>query len=294
MAQTKVGFIGTGIMGAPMARNLLKAGFAVTAYNRTKSKAEKLVADGATLADSVAAAVEGADVVITIVSDSPDVEEVYLGAGGVCGAIGEDSLAIDMSTISPMVSQRVAAVVEEKGALFLDAPVSGGEGGAINGALSIMVGGPDIAVERARPLFEAMGKTIVHCGPNGAGQVTKLCNQTVCVLNILAAAEAITLAEKAGLDVDRMLEAVSAGAANSWMIQNLAPLMAKKDYRPGFMIDLQQKDLRLVTEAAREHKVSLPGASLVHQLFAANQAAGEGQEGTQALVKTLRRLAGLS
>ena len=294
MAQTKVGFIGTGIMGAPMARNLLKAGFAVTAYNRTKSKAEKLVADGATLADSVAAAVEGADVVITIVSDSPDVEEVYLGAGGVCGAIGEDSLAIDMSTISPMVSQRVAAVVEEKGALFLDAPVSGGEGGAINGALSIMVGGPDIAVERARPLFEAMGKTIVHCGPNGAGQVTKLCNQTVCVLNILAAAEAITLAEKAGLDVDRMLEAVSAGAANSWMIQNLAPLMAKKDYRPGFMIDLQQKDLRLVAEAAREHKVSLPGASLVHQLFAANQAAGEGQEGTQALVKTLRRLAGLS
>ena len=294
MAQTKVGFIGTGIMGAPMARNLLKAGFAVTAYNRTKSKAEKLVADGATLADSVAAAAEGADVVITIVSDSPDVEEVYLGASGVCGAIGEGSLAIDMSTISPMVAQRVAAVVEDKGALFLDAPVSGGEGGAINGALSIMVGGPDNAVERARPLFEAMGKTIVHCGPNGAGQVTKLCNQTVCVLNILAAAEAVTLAEKAGLDVDRMLEAVSAGAANSWMIQNLAPLMAKKDYRPGFMIDLQQKDLRLVTEVAREHKVSLPGASLVHQLFTANQAAGEGQEGTQSLVKTLRRLSAIS
>ena len=294
MAQTKIGFIGTGIMGAPMARNLLKAGFAVTAYNRTKSKAEKLVADGATLADSVAAAAEGADVVITIVSDSPDVEEVYLGASGVCGAIREGSLAIDMSTISPMVAQQVAAVVEDKGASFLDAPVSGGEGGAINGALSIMVGGPDKAVERARPLFEAMGKTIVHCGPNGAGQVTKLCNQTVCVLNILAAAEAVTLAEKAGLDVDRMLEAVSAGAANSWMIQNLAPLMAKKDYRPGFMIDLQQKDLRLVTEAAREHKVSLPGASLVHQLFAANQAAGEGQEGTQSLVKTLRRLAAIS
>lgn len=294
MAQMKVGFIGTGIMGAPMARNLLKAGFTVTAYNRTKSKAEKLVADGATVADSIAAAAEGADVVITIVSDSPDVEEVYLGAGGVCGAIGKGRLAIDMSTISPMVAQRVAAVVEDKGAMFLDAPVSGGEGGAINGALSIMVGGPDNAVERARPLFEAMGKTIVHCGPNGAGQVTKLCNQTVCVLNILAAAEAITLAEKAGLDVDRMLEAVSAGAANSWMIQNLAPLMAKKDYRPGFMIDLQQKDLRLVTEAAREHKVSLPGASLVHQLFAANQAAGEGQEGTQSLVKTLRRLAGIS
>lgn len=165
--------------------------------------------------------------------------------------------------------------------------------GAVNATLSIMVGGPEDAFKRAEPVFHAMGKTIVHCGPNGMGQQTKLCNQVICVLNILAAAEAITLARKAGLDLDKMMQAVTAGAAKSWMLENLGPKMAVGNYDPGFFIDLQQKDLRLVAETARELNVSLPGAALVHQLFAANQAAGEGREGTQALVKTLERLAGL-
>jgi 3-hydroxyisobutyrate dehydrogenase len=290
MAKMHVGFVGTGIMGAPMARNLLKAGFTVTAQNRTRAKAEALEADGATVVDTPAAAAEGADAVITIVSDSPDVEAVYLGDDGICSTIGRGKLTIDMSTISPMVAREVAKAVEAKGASFLDAPVSGGEGGAIGGTLSIMIGGPTEAVERARPLFEAMGKNIVHIGENGAGQLTKLCNQTAAVLTILGAAEAVALAEKSGLDVGKMLEAIGAGAAGSWMISNLAPLMAKKDYRPGFMIDLQQKDLRLVMETARAFKLSMPGASLVHQLYASNQAAGEGAEGTQSMIKTLRRL----
>jgi len=199
-----------------------------------------------------------------------------------------------MSTIAPATARKVAGRVEGANAAFLDAPVSGGDVGARNGTLSIMAGGPAPAFDRAEAVLRAMGKTIVHCGPNGMGQQTKLCNQVICVLNILAAAEAVALARKAGLDLDRMLQAVSAGAANSWMLQNLGPKMAGGDYAPGFMIDLQQKDLRLVHESARELSVPLPGMALVHQLFAANQAVGEGKEGTQAIVKTIERLAGLA
>jgi len=293
MSDKRIAFIGTGIMGAPMARNLLRAGFAVTAHNRTRSKAEALEADGATVVDSPAQAAGQADVVISCLPDSPDVEAVWLGPNGVVESLRADALGIDMSTVAPAAARRVAQAVEGHGAAFLDAPVSGGDVGAVNGTLSIMAGGSDSAFERARPAFEAMGKTIVRCGPNGMGQQTKLCNQVICVLNILAAAEAIALGKKAGLNLERMLEAVCAGAAGSWMLQNLGPKMASGDTAPGFMIDLQQKDLRLVHETARELKVSLPGTSLVHQLFAANQAAGEGREGTQALVKTLERLAGL-
>ena len=293
MSDERIAFIGTGIMGAPMARNLLRAGFAVVAHNRTRSKAEALQADGATVVDSPAQAAGQADVVISCLPDSPDVEAVWLGANGVVENLRPNTLGIDMSTVAPATARRVADALEQRDAAFLDAPVSGGDVGAVNGTLSIMAGGPAAAFERARPAFEAMGKTIVHCGPNGMGQQTKLCNQVICVLNILAAAEAIALGKKAGLDLERMLEAVSAGAAGSWMLQNLGPKMASGDTAPGFMIDLQQKDLRLVHETARELNVSLPGTSLVHQLFAANQAAGEGREGTQALIKTLERLAGL-
>ncbi len=294
MDDKRIAFIGTGIMGDPMARNLLRAGHAVVAHNRTRAKAEALQADGATVADSPAQAVEQADVVISCLPDSPDVEQVWLGPNGVVEALRPDMLGIDMSTIAPATAREVAGRVEGASAVFLDAPVSGGDVGARNGTLSIMVGGPAWAFERAGPVLEAMGKTIVHCGPNGMGQQTKLCNQVICVLNILAAAEAVALARKAGLDLDRMLQAVSAGAANSWMLQNLGPKMAGGDYAPGFMIDLQQKDLRLVHESARELNVPLPGTALVHQLFAANQAAGEGREGTQAIVKTIERLAGLA
>ncbi len=280
-------------MGAPMARNLLKAGYTVVAHNRTRAKAEALEPDGATVAESPSQAAEQAEVVISCLPDSPDVEEVWLGEGGVAASARSGMLGIDMSTIAPATARKVAEAMERQGASFLDAPISGGDVGAINGTLSIMAGGPKDAFQRAEPIFQAMGKTIVHCGPSGMGQQTKLCNQVICVLNILAAAEAVTLARKAGLDLDRMLEAVTAGAAASWMLENLGPKMAVGNFDPGFFVDLQQKDLRLVQESARELKVPLPGTTIVHQLFAANQAKGEGHEGTQALVKTLERLAGL-
>jgi 3-hydroxyisobutyrate dehydrogenase len=243
--------------------------------------------------DTPAAAAGQADVVISCLPDSPDVETVWLGERGVVDALRGGSLGIDMSTISPATAREVARATESRGAIFLDAPISGGDVGAKNATLSIMVGGPEAGFERAQPIFQAMGKTIVHCGPNGMGQQTKLCNQVICVLNILAAAEAITFARKAGLDLDRMFEAVTAGAASSWMLQNLGPKMAKGNFAPGFYIDLQQKDLRLVQETARELGLPLFGTALVHQLFSANQAAGEGREGTQAIVKTIERLAGL-
>jgi 3-hydroxyisobutyrate dehydrogenase len=285
-----IGFIGTGIMGLPMARNLLRAGFAVRAFNRTRAKAERLIADGATVVDSAAAAADGADVVVSIVTDSPDVEAVYLGANGVASAARLPALAIDMSTISPAVERRIAEALAAKGCQYLDAPVSGGDKGAIAGTLSIMVGGPAEAFTRAEPIFRAMGKTIVHCGASGAGQVTKLCNQILVSLSLLGVAEAVTIARKADLDVDKMLQAVSSGAAKSWQLENLGPKMRDGDFAPGFMIDLLQKDLRLVLELARQITTSLPGTAIVNQLFTANQAAGEGREGTQALVKTIERL----
>jgi 3-hydroxyisobutyrate dehydrogenase len=294
MSNERIAFIGTGIMGGPMVRNLLRAGFPVIAHNRTRSKAEALEAHGATVADSPALAAEQADVVISCLPDSPDVEAVWLGQDGVVAALRPGTLGIDMSTIAPATARYVARAVEQVKAAFLDAPVSGGDVGATNATLSIMAGGSERAFDRAKPIFQAMGKTIVHCGPNGMGQQTKLCNQVICVLNILAASEAIALARKAGLDLDRMLQAVTAGAANSWMLQNLGPKMAAGDYTPGFMIDLQQKDLRLVQECARELAMPIPGTALVHQLFAANQAAGEGREGTQALIKIIERLAGMA
>ncbi|MBN1344128.1 MAG: NAD(P)-dependent oxidoreductase [Phycisphaerae bacterium] len=293
MTDQRIAFIGTGIMGAPMARNLLRAGYAVIVHNRTPSKAEALRADGASVADSPAQAAEQADVVISCLPDSPDVEAVWLAAEGVVAAMRKNTLGIDMSTIAPSTARKVADAVLRAGGAFLDAPISGGDVGAVNATLSIMAGGPDEAFKRAEPIFRAMGKTIVHCGPNGMGQQTKLCNQVICVLNILAAAEAITMARKAGLDLARMLEATTAGAARSWMLENLGPKMAAGNDDPGFLIDLQQKDLRLVQETARELNLPLPGTALVSQLFAANQAAGEGRLGTQAIVKTLERLAGL-
>ncbi|MHC4698221.1 MAG: NAD(P)-dependent oxidoreductase [Planctomycetota bacterium] len=188
----------------------------------------------------------------------------------------------------------MAAEVAERGGAFLDAPVSGGRTGAQAGTLSIMVGGNKPDVARARPIFDVLGKSTVHAGPVGHGQLTKLCNQILCGLNLLGVSEAIVLAERAGLDARRMLEAVSAGAAGSWALDNLAPRMLARDFVPMFMVDLQQKDLKIALSTAREHSVPLPGTALVSQLLAANQAAGEGREGTQALVKTLERLSAIT
>lgn len=291
--QLRMGLVGVGIMGEPMTRNLLRAGFAVSVFSRTRSKADRVCAEGAAWRESPAEVASQSDVTISMVSDSPDVEAIYLGENGICAGMKKGTLCIDMSTVAPETARMVANQIEQRGGRFLDAPVSGGKTGAETGKLSIMVGGDEADVERARPAFEALGKSIVHCGPIGAGQLTKLCNQILCGLNLLAVSEAIVFAKEVGLNPEVMLKAVSTGAAGSWALDNLGTRMLARDFAPMFMIDLQQKDLRIALSAAREDRVPLPGTALVHQLLAANQAAGEGREGTQALVKTIERLANL-
>jgi len=294
LKDSRIGLIGTGIMGEPMARNLLKAGYAVHVHSRTRSKAQQLLSEGAAWHDSCAELAEAVDVVISIVSDSPDVEAVYFGESGVCARLRTGALCIDMSTVAPDTARAVAVAVKKRGGDFLDAPVSGGGTGARAGTLSIMVGGDEAAVARAKPLFDAVGKGVVHCGPVGNGQLTKLCNQILCGLNLLAVSEALVFAKRVGLNPETVLRAVSSGAAGSWALDNLGTRMLARDFAPMFMIDLQQKDLRIALAAARERGVPLVGTSLVHQLLSANQAAGEGREGTQALVKTIERLASLT
>jgi len=288
-----LGVIGVGIMGEPMARNLLRAGYRVCVYSRTPSKARQLLAEGAGWEDSPAALAREVDVIISMVSDSPDVEAVYLGRAGVCEGLRGGTLCIDMSTIAPETARAAAAEIEKRGGRFLDAPVSGGKTGAEAGKLSIMVGGRAEDVARAQPIFDVLGKLTIHCGPVGHGQLTKLCNQILCALNLLAVSEAMVFARRLGLDPKVMLKAVSAGAAGSWALENLGSRMIARDFAPMFMIDLQQKDLRIALATARDSAVPLPGTALASQLLAANQAAGEGREGTQAMVKTLERLAGL-
>lgn len=291
--QPEIGFIGLGIMGKPMCRNLMKAGYSCTVYTRTRARADELIADGATWVDSPREVAEKSDIIVTIVTDTPDVQQVALGPDGVIEGVREGSVVIDMSTISPSVTQEIADALAEKGVEMLDAPVSGGDTGAIAGTLSIMVGGKEEVFERCLPVFEAMGKNINLIGGNGAGQMTKLCNQVAVSLANLAMAEALLLGAKADLDLEKMLAAISGGAAGSWQLSNLAPRIIKRDFDPGFMVKLQQKDLRLVLGAANEMGLGLPGVSLVHQLFNSIEAAGEGDEGTQALVKSLERMSGV-
>ncbi len=286
----RVGFIGLGIMGGPMAKNLLAAGYEVVVYNRTPSKAKELVALGASAARSPREVAERSDVVLSIVTDSPDVEEVALGEQGVLQGIAPGGLYIDMSTISPAVARKVARAFEAKGAAMLDAPVSGGDKGAREGTLSIMVGGSEAAFEAALPVLGALGRNIVHVGGPGMGQTVKLCNQVICGLNLLAAAEGLALAAKAGADVEKVLQVVTEGAAGSWILKNLGPKMAAGDYAPGFMVKLQLKDLRLALEEAGGLSLPLPGTALVQQLFRCVEAMGAGDEGTQALIKAYQLL----
>jgi 3-hydroxyisobutyrate dehydrogenase-like beta-hydroxyacid dehydrogenase len=280
-------------MGLPMARNLLTAGFTVTAYNRTRTRAEPIVQHGATLADCPRAVAEQSDVVITIVSDTPDVRQVILGADGVIEAARPGHIVIDMSTISPSVTRQIAGDLAARGVEMLDAPVSGGVKGADEGTLSIMAGGKREVFERCRPVFEAMGKKLVYCGGNGQGQMVKLCNQITIASNLVAAAEAVAFAKKAGVDPHTMIEAVGAGAAGSWVVNVLGPKMADHDFAPGFMVKLQQKDLRIVMQSAAELGVCLPGAMLANQLFTSVEAEGGGDLGTQSLVTVLEKLANL-
>lgn len=290
----QIGFIGLGIMGQGMARNLLRAGFDLVVWNRTRNKMDALVSEGASAAGSPAELARACDIVITCVSDTPDVEAVVLGENGAIHGLREGSLLIDMSTISPKVTREIAARLAERGVHMLDAPVSGGSEGAARGTLSIMVGGEADQVSRAMPILEAMGKTITHVGGHGAGQTVKLVNQILVVVNMLAVGEGLLFAQAGGLDLQKTLDAVTQGAAGSWMLSNRGPQVIARDWRPGFTIDLQQKDLRLVLEAADENGVPLLGTALVFQLYRTLQQAGLGSEGNHALVKALERLAGFT
>lgn len=289
---TRLGFIGLGIMGRGMAQNLLKAGFQVTLWNRTPARAAPLVEAGATKAASPAEVARASEIVFTCVSDTPDVEAVLLAEGGVLEGAKPGSLVVDMSTISPRATREIAAALHRGGVHLLDAPVSGGSEGAAKGTLSIMVGGDAEQLERALPALRAMGKTITHVGGTGAGQTVKLVNQIVVVVTMLAAAEGLLFAQAAGVDLGTTLEAIRGGAAGSWMLANRGPQVVARDWRPGFTIDLQQKDLRLALEAADEMGVPLIATAEVFQLYRSLQRSGLGGEGNHALAKALERLAG--
>jgi len=288
MQDSVIGFIGLGTMGRPMALNLLRAGYRIRVFNRTPEKAAALVAEGAVLAGSCADAARGADIVITMLSDSPVVRESILGENGALVGCRSGATIVDMSTISPAVTIQIEEACHIAGVQFLDAPVSGGEAGAIAGTLSIMVGGQEEALEAAMPVLKVLGSRITHMGGPGMGQTAKLCNQVVCGLNIVAACEGLSLAVAAGLDPKKLLEAISGGAAGSWMLSNLAPKMVDEDWAPGFRIALQQKDLRLALECAAENRLPLMGTALAQQLFRLAEAGGFAEEGTQSLVKAIR------
>lgn len=290
MAGEKIGFIGTGIMGEPMARNLLKAGFRVIVHNRTKQKAEKLLADGAIWANSPAEAAKVSDVIITCVTDTPDVRMVLVSKNGVIEGAKAELICIDMSTISPAATKEMAKVLAAKGVTLIDAPVSGGQIGAIEAKLSIMVGGDKVAFEKVRHILEAMGKTVTYCGPSGCGQMTKLVNQVMVIHTIMSIAEGFAFAEKAGLDLKTTWEVTIAGAAGSHSLKILGPKILAGDFKPAFMVDLQLKDLRLVMEIAEQLHQPLPGTALAKELLGVLKAQGRGRDGTQALVDVIRQL----
>ena len=286
----RLGYIGMGIMGKPMAFNLLKAGFSVAVYNRTRAKTNDIAAKGAMVYDSPRELAEHVDIVFTNVTDTPDVREVLLGEEGVIRGAHPGQVVIDHSTVSPDETRRIAEALEEKGVLFLDAPVSGGDIGAQRGTLSIMVGGDPAVFESCLPYLKAMGSTVTLCGGVGMGQTAKLCNQIMCAVGMVAVCECIALAKQSGLDVKTMLEVVTRGAGGSWALGNLGPKIAQGDLQPGFMVKLIQKDLRLVVEAARSVALPLPGTALAQQLFTAVEAEGGSNLGTQAMIRTYERL----
>ena len=290
---TQIGFIGLGIMGRGMTNNLLKAGHKVMVWNRTAARMDEFAAAGAQTASSPAELAAQCDVILICVSDTPDVEEVLFGENGVSAGVKSGALVVDHSTISPQKTVEMAKRLNTQGVAYLDAPVSGGSEGAKNGTLSIMVGGEAVDFERAMPILQAYGKTITHVGAQGAGQMAKLVNQILVVVNQLAASEALLFAQAGGLDLAKTIDAVKGGAAGSWMLANRGPQMIVRDFHPGFTIDLQQKDLRLVLEAADEMGIPLIATSMVFQMYRTLQAQGLGGDGNHGLVKALEKMMGV-
>jgi len=289
----RIGYAGMGIMGRGMAACLLRDGHRVMVWNRTRSRTDELAAAGATVAETPAALARECQIIMLCVSDTPDVEEVTLGEYGLIRGLTHGKLIVDHSTISASATRRLADKVRETGARWVDAPVSGGSEGAAQGTLAVMAGGESADVATARPFMESYSSTITHVGPIGAGQMVKQVNQVLVVINGLAMAEALLLATAGDLDLDATIDAIKDGAAGSWMLTNRGPQVVDRDWRPGFTIDLQQKDLRLVLESADELAVPLPATSLVFQMYRALQRRGLGHEGNHSIVKALEELAGL-
>jgi 2-hydroxy-3-oxopropionate reductase len=291
--QTRVGFIGLGIMGKPMAKNLIRAGFSLVVHNRSRGSVEELGSLGATPASSPQEVASLVDTIITMLPNSPDVELVALGPNGIKEGAKRGQLFIDMSTINPIVSQKIAKELSAVGVASVDAPVSGGEKGAIDAALSIMAGGEPQDFERALPLFQAMGKTITHMGPLGSGGFTKLANQIIVAINLTAIGEALVFGAKAGVDPQKMIRALSGGLANSKCLEQKSEKILTGDFAPGFKIDLHSKDLSLIQEAARSVGAPIPTAALVEQFFSALRVRGRGGLDHSGVITLFEDLAGV-
>jgi 2-hydroxy-3-oxopropionate reductase len=291
MADT-VGFIGLGIMGKPMAKNLIEAGYDLAVYNRTREKAEELASEGATVAGSPKEVAERSDVIITMLPDSPQVEEVLTGENGVLEGIKEGALIVDMSTISPVVTEELSEKAREKGASMLDAPVSGGDVGAIEGTLSIMVGGDEEDFERALPLFEVMGGTVTHVGPSGTGQVVKAANQIVVALTIEAVSEALVLGSKGGVAPEKILDVLGGGLAGNKVMELKREKMLDHSFDPGFRIELHHKDLGIALAAGREYGVTLPVTAIVDQMLETLKMRGKGDRDHSAILTLIEESSG--
>ncbi len=289
----KIGFIGLGTMGVGMSLNLLKAGHEVSVHNRTREKEESVAKEGARRAQSPREAAEGAEVIVTMVSDTPDVEQVVLGDEGIIHGAPQGAIVIDMSTISPAATRQMAEALSAKGIKMLDAPVSGGPEGANNGTLAIMVGGDSDAFEKALPILEIMGKTVTHVGPIGAGQITKAINQIMIAGTYLSVAEGLTLGMKAGLDMEKVIAAISGGAASSWVLHNRGINVVKNEYPLGFRVKLHHKDLGIALQTARELEVTLPATALVEQIENGLIASGHADDDVSAIGRAIRKQSGL-
>lgn len=287
---TRIGWIGTGVMGISMVGHLIDNGYSAVVYNRTKSKADAAIAKGATWADSPKEVAAQTDIIFTIVGFPRDVEEVYFGEQGIYAGIQDGSLVVDMTTTEPSLAKRIYAKGAGQGVKSIDAPVSGGDVGAKNGTLSIMVGGDKADVDTIMPLFEIMGSNIIYNGPAGAGQHTKMCNQITIAGTMIGMCEALLYGHKAGLDLNVMLQAISGGAAGCWSLSNLAPRIVNRNFDPGFYVEHFVKDMEIALSEARSMNLSLPGLALVHQLYKAVEAQGHSKKGTHALMLALETI----
>lgn len=290
----RIGFIGLGIMGKPMARNLANAGYELVVHNRSRGAVDELTGefDQISSANTPREVAEQTEIVITMLPDSPEVREIVFGDGGLLGAMGSGKLLVDMSTIAPATSIDVNRALQEKGASALDAPVSGGDKGAIAGTLSIMVGGTESDFNRAKPLFDVLGGTIVHVGDAGAGQTVKACNQIAVAVNYAAVSEALVLGAKAGVDPEKIIEVLNGGLAGSKVMEMRGPTMVKHQFDPGFRVDYHRKDLGIIMDTGKEFGVSLPVTALVGQLYDSLAANGYGDLDHSALIKAIESLAG--